>query len=45
MSVNIQAGNDIKIVAENEIAIGTEEAYISLKKGCLTLYGTEVLIN
>lgn len=45
ISVILQAGNNINVVAENEIVLGTEQAFINMRKGSVTLYGTEVLVN
>lgn len=43
--ISICAANAIHMVAENEIMIGTEEAYLDLTKNTATLAAGEVLIN
>lgn len=43
--ISICAANAIHMVAENEITIGTEEAYLDLTKNTATLAASEVLIN
>ncbi len=45
ISVTLQSGKDLNIVAENEVTIGTAEAYINMRKGSISICGTEVLVN
>lgn len=43
--ISISAADELHLVAENQITIGTEEAYIDLTKNTATLAASEVLIN
>lgn len=45
ISVTLQAGNNLNVAAENEIVLGTEQAFINMRKGSVTLYGTDVFVN
>ena len=43
--MNIQAGTEVRIVAENEITVGTEGAYLDITKDTAALAASNVIIN
>lgn len=44
-NVNIQAGNTINLQAENHILLGTESAYVDIRKEGITMTGENIILT
>ena len=43
--VNIQGGEEVKIIAENEVLVGTATSYLDIRKEGITASAENIILN